>query len=277
MKTVLDVLEATREYFDRQKLSHARRLSEEVLSAALGTKRLQLYLEHDRPLTEGELEKCRDFVRRKVKREPVAYMIGHVEFYHCQIEVSKEVLIPRSETEQLVDKIVADLKNRDLSGKCLWDVCCGSGCMGIALKKRFPELTVFLSDISPNALAVAKQNCLKNGVEITLLEGDLLNPFRGQQCDYLVCNPPYVAEEAYDGLEPEVRDWEPKLALTAGRLGLDFYQRLKADLPGYLRKSAKVWFEIGYDQGKYLIDLFKGGKVEKDYAGNDRFFSLEIE
>jgi release factor glutamine methyltransferase len=277
LKTVLEVLEATKEYFQKQELESARFFAEEVLSAALNIKRFELYLEHDRPLTEGELERCRQFVRRKAKREPVPYMTGYVDFYNCQIEISQDALIPRQETELFVDKIAQDLKKRDLKGKSLWDVCTGSGCIGIALKKQFPELAVFLSDISPQALALARRNCQKNGVEAAILEGDLLTPFEGQKCHFFVCNPPYVANEQLDDLEPEVRDWEPKLALMGGPQGLDFYRRLTQELPSYLYPNAKIWLEIGADQGALVKTLFKDGNVARDYAGKDRFFSLEIE
>ncbi len=281
MKTVQEILEATKEYFHRLQQEPARKLAEEVISAALNIKRLQLYLEFDRPLSEKELERCREFLRRKAKREPIQYIVGEVEFYHCRFDVAKEVLIPRQETEQLVDKIVQELKKVDLKEKVLWDVCTGSGCIGIALKKQFPELKVFLSDISPQALALALQNAKKNEVEVILEEGDLLTPFKGQKCHFFVCNPPYVSDEEYLKLEPEVRDFEPKNALVAGD-GYDFYRRLAAGLPQHLHRGAKVWFEIGYNQGNYLKDLFRGEywrnvKVERDYAGIDRFFSLEIE
>lgn len=260
-------------------LNPARGLAEEVLGAALNIKRLQLYLEFERPLTEPELERCREFLRRRVKREPIEYILGQVEFYHCQIDLSKDVLIPRQETEQLVDKIVRELKKCDLKEKILWDICTGSGCIGIALKKHLPDLRVCLSDISPEALALAKHNAEKNGVEVSVAQGDLLSAFPGQKCHFFVCNPPYVSTVEYPGLEPEVRDWEPKLALVGGELGLDCYRRLAEELPGHLYPGAKGWFEIGKGQGKSLLELFKGwrAKVELDYAGTDRFFSLELE
>ena len=260
-------------------LNPARGLAEEVIGAALNVKRLQLYLDFERPLTEPELERCREILRRRAKREPIAYILGQVEFYNCQIDLSKDVLIPRQETELLVDKIVRELKKTDLKDKTLWDVCTGSGCIGIALKKHLPDLQVCLSDISPEALALAKHNAEKNGVEVRLAGGDLLKAFPGQKCHFLVCNPPYVSAGDYPQLEPEVRDWEPKLALVGGELGLDCYRRLAEELPDHLYPGGKAWFEIGKGQGKSLLELFNGwrAKVELDYAGTDRFFSLEIE
>lgn len=282
MKTVREVFDAMRDYFQRLQLKPERVLAEEVIGAALNIKRLQLYLEFDRPLTEEELEKCRDYLKRRAKREPIQYIMGEADFYHCRLDLTQDVLIPRHETELLVDKIARELKKMDLKGKSLWDVCTGSGCIGIALKKQFPELSVTLSDISPAALKIAKKNCEKNGVEATILEGDLFAPFEGQKCHFFVCNPPYVAAGDYPHLEPEVRDWEPKGALVGGERGLDFYERLAGELPRYLHPGGKAWLEIGVDQGKYLLELFKGdcwreANAERDYAGIDRFFSLEIE
>lgn len=282
MKTVLEVLNLSADYLKQKGISHFRREAEDLIAGGLKLKRLQLYLEFDRPVLESELAICREFLTRRVKKEPTQYILGEVEFHGCQIKVGPHVLIPRQETEILVDKIIQQLASQDLKGKILWDVCCGSGCLGISLKKRFPELTVILADISHEALAVAKENCLLNGVEIECRQGDLLLPFAGEKADFFVCNPPYVSEGEYMDLEEEVRCHEPKEALIGGRDGLQFYRRLAQDLKSHLNPGGQGWFEIGKGQGEAIIELFKGSpwkncKVESDWSGHDRFFFLEIE
>jgi release factor glutamine methyltransferase len=185
-------------------------------------------------------------------------------------------LIPRQETEILVDKIAAQAK-----AGVLWDLCTGSGAIGIALKKRNPELKVVLSDLSPAALAVAKLNADKNGVEVEIREGDLFNPFKAEQADWIVSNPPYIAEGEWDSLDSEVRGFEPRMALISGRTGLEFYERFSHELPRFLKPGGSAFFEIGKGQGKAVKELFDKAPfenvlVEPDWAGHDRFFSLKI-
>ncbi len=282
MKTIGDILTLSTQYLEARQITNARREAEDLLSDALSLKRIQLYMNYDRPLTEAELTVCRERLGRRGKGEPSAYIHGEVEFFGCTIAVSPAVLIPRQETELLVDKIVTALKGENLEGTLLWDLCCGSGCIGIALKKAFPALTVELSDIRPEAVAIAKANAMKNGVDVTVHQGDLFAPFAGRRCRYFVCNPPYVSEEDYQQLAREVRDHEPHQALVAGDGGFAIYARLATELPLYLEKGGKAWMEIGTGMGNHLLGMFsptewKRSVVERDYAGHDRFFFLENE
>jgi release factor glutamine methyltransferase len=280
MKTLGSVLQLSMQYLQDHKCAQPRRPVEELLGALLGLKRIELYMHFDRPLEEKELTAYRPWLARLAKGEPVEYILGEVEFYHCKIQLTPDVLIPRQETEILVDKICTRLS--DTPHKQMWDVCCGSGCLGISLKKALPQLDVFLSDISSQALAVAKKNAEENGVEIQLLQGDLLEPFKGMKADFLICNPPYVSEGEYAVLDPSVRDFEPRTALVGGQTGLEFYERLARELPSYLNPGAKLFFELGTGQGEAIKGLFsapcwKGAEIEKDWAGHDRFFFLEFE
>jgi release factor glutamine methyltransferase len=282
MLTIQEILKKSTDFLTQKGIANPRRQAEEVLADALSIKRMQLYMDFDRPLTEKELEKCRAHISRRAKGEPTQYLRGYVEFYDCKIKVTPDVLIPRQETEILVDKIVQTLLKEDLKDKVLWDVCCGSGCIGIAIKKKLPQLQVVISDISPAALAVAKENCLQNEVELTILQGDLLDPFVGKKTHFFVCNPPYVSENEYLQLDKEVATFEPKLALTAGDDGLEFYRKLSEQLPSHLHASAKVWFEIGSTQADkmnqfFLSSIWKKKILIKDWSGKDRFFFLEIE
>lgn len=282
MKSLLEILNKSIEFLQKKGIENPRRQAEEILSDAIGIKRLQLYVEFERPLTEPELEKCRERLVRRAQGEPSQYIHGSVEFFDCHLDVTRDVLIPRQETELLVDRMAKELAKENLAGKTLWDVCCGSGCIGIALKKRFSELNLICSDLSPAALTIAKQNAEKNAVEIKFLEGDLLEPFVSVKADFLVCNPPYISEGEYQTLSKEVKNFEPKKALVAGPTGLEFYMRLSRELKEKMQPGGKVWMEIGHQQGPSLIQLFsnypaKQVQVEKDYSGHDRFFFLENE
>jgi release factor glutamine methyltransferase len=282
MKTLLEILTLSTSYLDQRGIKNARRQAEELIADALGVKRLDLYLEFDRPLTDAELETCRQRLARRAKGEPLQYISGEVEFYNCRLIVNSDVLIPRQETEILIDKIVKELEGQDLHQKEFWDVCCGSGCIGLSLKKKFPELKVVLSDISPKALAVAKRNAKLNQLDVEFLEGDLLSPFNKRKAHYIVSNPPYIAAHEFNELESEVKDFEPIQALISGPTGLEFYERFAVQLKEYLLPQGKVWFEIGSGQGQRVCDMFalfeKGNcRVDKDWAGHDRFFFLENE
>lgn len=282
MKTILEVIKLSSDYLQQRSISSARKEAEQLIADALMVKRLDLYMDFDRPLTEDELVKCRQSLARRAKGEPSQYIHGSVDFFDCSFRVNPSVLIPRQETEILVDKIAQVLTVDNLSEKVLWDVCCGSGCIAISLKKRFPLLTVVASDLSPQALAVARENATLNGVEIEFLQGDLLTPFQGRKTDYLVCNPPYINTKDYFNLEREVRDFEPKMALLAGDRGDEIYKRLSENLLNYLNPRAKVWFEIGTGQGDLVkscfeSQLYKEIRVENDWAAHERFFFLEIE
>lgn len=282
MLTIKDLLSSAQEELQKCGLSSARRESEELLSTVLKMKRLELYLDFERPLISPEIELFHTWLQRRKKREPLQYIRGETEFLNCKIKVTPDVLIPRQETELLASKIIEKLSKQDLTGKVLLDLCCGSGCLGIALKKALPELNVILSDVSEAALSVARQNAALNDVSVSFLQGDLLTPFVGQKAHFLVCNPPYVATHEFKELDPEVKDFEPYLALVGGNTGLEFYERLAKELPGHIEAGGLVWMEIGYGQGEPLLKIFEGSPWKKrgyelDWSSRDRFFLLEIE
>jgi release factor glutamine methyltransferase len=282
VKTLGEVLKLSIQYLESKKVARARRSVEEIIAHLLQINRVDLYMQFDRPLEEKELSLIREFLRRSAHGEPLQYIFGEVSFYHCRFEVSPDVLIPRQETEILMDKVSQELKSMDLKGKSAWDLCTGSGCLGIALKKTFPELEVALSDISPSALDIAKKNSERNRVSVSFYEGDFLAPFKGQKTDFILCNPPYVSEKEYLELEREVRDFEPERALVGGATGLEFYERLAGELAPFLFPRARIFLEIGAGQGEPVSSFFKekiwkNKRIEKDWAGHDRFFFLEIE
>ncbi len=275
MLTIIETLQLSTKYLTEKGIERARRDSEELLCHLLNLPRLQLYLEHERPLQEDELSQMRALIARRGQREPLQYILGSVPFYNCTINVDKRVLIPRPETEWLVDRVSKQIESK----KVLLDLCCGSGCIGIALKKAHPELRVLASDFSLDAIALAKHNARINEVDIEFFTGDLLAPFKGMFFDYCVCNPPYATTDEIPQLQKEVVDYEPLCALDGGKDGLLFYRRLAHELSHHMPPNGKAWFEIGAHQGHSIIQLFdKKGWIEcyfeRDLAGFDRYISL---
>ncbi len=282
MKTLAEILSLSAQHLMQKGISQARRDAEDLMASVLKLTRLDLYLYFDRPIEERELNELRDRLSRRAKGEPLQYIVGGVDFYHCRFKVSPAVLIPRQETEILVDKVFKELQKRDLKGKSLLDLCCGSGCISISLKKQFPELQVVATDISFDALKIAKENSQSNHVEIELLQGDFLDAVHGRQFDFVVCNPPYISEVDFARLENSVKGFEPMQALLAPDQGLSFYKRFARNGRSVLRSGGAVWFEIGYNQGESMKEIFlqpywKNPLLEKDWSGKDRFFSLETE
>lgn len=276
MKSLGEVLRLSTHFLTEKKIESPRRLVEELLARCLKCKRIDLYLQFDRPMEEKELEELRVGVRRVSRHEPIEYVLGEIDFFGSVIEVDSRVLIPRQETEFLVDLIAKKITSQ----KNLWDVCTGSGCIGISLKKKFPEIEVFVSDISPEALELAQKNGKRNSVDINYFLGDLLTPFEGKKTDLFICNPPYVSSQEFLALDPSVLRFEPKLALVGGEEGLDFYKRLSEDLPRHMNPGGWVFLEIGDKQRMRVEEIFcspvwGGRKWISDLSGKDRFFFLE--
>jgi release factor glutamine methyltransferase len=275
MKTLGEILKLSTSFLEEKKIDRPRFSAETLLAHALKIKRVDLYMQFDRPLIDSEVAVFREFTRRRASAEPIEYILGEIDFYGCQIEVDARVLIPRQETEILAEHIAKRVK-----GKALWDICTGSGCLGISLKKALPQLDVTLSDISKEALELAQKNGARNKVELKYLLGDLLAPFKDLSADVIVCNPPYISQSEYLSLDPSVSRFEPKLALVGGEKGTEVYERLAAALPDHLNPGGLVFLEIGAGQGEAVKKIFSGGPwIQKellaDWAGKDRFFFLE--
>ena len=280
MKTVGETLKLSAQFLETHHIDRARRESEELLAHILGVKRIDLYMQFDRPLQEEELAPLRGLLKRKIKGEPVEYLTGSVDFCGCKIQVNRSVLIPRQETEILVDQLIEKFSARE--NLVVWDICTGSGCIAVALKKGLPHACVIASDLSPEALTIARENARLNGVNIEFRQGDLLIPFAGERADVVVCNPPYVSLAEYATLASCVADHEPRLALVGGERGTEFYERLSKELPPYLHAGSQVFLEIGTGQGEALKKIFSNPlwarrELSLDWSGHDRFFFLEMQ
>ncbi|MDX8431474.1 MAG: peptide chain release factor N(5)-glutamine methyltransferase [Candidatus Algichlamydia australiensis] len=282
MRTLEQLLRYSRKRLEEKRIERSRQVAEEIIAEALRLPRLALYLNFDRPIDTGEMRLCLRLLERKVRGEPLGYLYRYIDFFHCRLEINSSALIPRQETEILLQNICNILDSYDLEGKEAWDLCCGSGCLGLGLKKRFPHLNLTLSDISKECVELAQKNAQKNRLQVQLLQGDLLAPFAGKKAHFIIANPPYISEEEFASLQPSVRNFEPHAALVSGPTGLEFYQRLEKELPKYLHDGATIFFEIGATQGDALLKLFskphyKKTKIEKDWAGHDRFFFAKYE
>lgn len=282
MKSLGEVLALSIRYLKEKGSSKPRYYAESIFAHVLSKDRMGLYTQFDCPLEEKELEVIRGYLKRITTEEPLEYILQQVDFYGCRLKVDSRVLIPRPETELLLDEAIKILSGFEKKGKVAWDVCTGSGCIGLGLKKRFPELDVVLSDLSSEALNVAQTNAERLSLDVVLRNGNLLEPFFGEKADYIFCNPPYVSKNEWQVLDASVKDFEPFSALVGGETGLEFYQRLSRDLPTVLNPEGRVFLEIGSSQGEAVVQIFSDPcwlkkEVIKDLAGHDRFFFLEIE
>ena len=228
----------------------------------------------------GKLHSFFENFEKRRRRIPLAQILGRQSFYGLDFYVNEDVLIPRADTECLVDLVLedyADLAKQDGSSSLnILDLCTGSGCIGISLAKHLPYQELLLLDLSEKALAVAKKNAEKYlGENVTLLKSDLLTEVRGKKFSLLLSNPPYIVSRVIPGLDREVSEYEPKMALDGGEDGLVFYRRIAKEAKAVLLPGARLYLEIGYDQGESVKDIFqKEGyeavEVFPDFAGNPR-------
>ena len=220
-----------------------------------------------------------NFEKRR-RRIPLAQILGRQSFYGLDFFVNEDVLIPRADTECLVDLVLEDYadlaKQAGSSSLNILDLCTGSGCIGISVAKHLPYQELLLVDLSEKALAVAKKNAEKHlGENVTLLQSDLLMGVQGKKFSLLLSNPPYIVSRVIPGLDREVSEYEPKMALDGGEDGLVFYRRIAKEAKAVLLPGARLYLEIGYDQGESVKDIFqKEGyeavEVFPDLAGNPR-------
>jgi release factor glutamine methyltransferase len=251
--TTLKILEWTQEYLGRKGVENARREAEWMLCAATGLDRMGLYLSFEKPLNETELASYRKMIARRAGREPLQHILGTEEFFGLDFEVTPDVLIPRHDSETLVQEALA----RRSEARSVLDIGTGSGCLAIALAKNLPDAAVTAVDISEAALTVAKRNAVRNSVTVRFLHGSLFEPVRGELFDLIVSNPPYIPTNEINQLEPEVRDFDPRSALDGGIDGLDFYRSLIPAAVSYLAEAGWLLVEVGASQASDVAGIFK--------------------
>jgi len=282
--SVKRLLEWTTDYLKKNGSESPRLESEILLAESLGWKRIELYTRFDSVPNDTQRTKFREFVKRRAKGEPVAYLVGHKEFYSLSFIVNQDVLIPRPETEHLVveslDLLAKSSKTETLQ---ICDVGTGSGAIAVSIAKHAPKCHVTAVDISTAALEIARKNAQKHGVtdRVTFVEGDLLDSFdENPQFDLIVSNPPYVGEAEYSGLAPDVMNFEPKLALVAPGDGTGIIFRLIEQASSRLNCRAFLLIEISpMIAGKVSDFLAKKDKIWteirilRDLAGHQRIVS----
>jgi len=250
--TILKVLSWTRGYLAEKGVENSRLEAEWLLCEALGLDRVGLYVNFDKPLSDSELSACRALVARRARREPLQYILGSQDFYGLDFEVIPGVLIPRHDTETLVEEAV----KRCPAGATILDIGVGSGCIAVALAKSRPDAQINGVDFSPKALELAQRNADRHGVTVTLLQGSLFEPFVGRKFDLIVSNPPYIPTADLAGLQPEVRDYEPREALDGGADGLDYYRCIIPAAPGFLVHDGWLLLEVGIGEAPDVLEIF---------------------
>lgn len=280
--TIRDLLTVTTGYLKEKEIDSPRLSAEVLLAHQLKTDRVKLYLNFDQPLSEEEISGYRSLVRRRVKREPIQYIRGIQEFWSLEFDVGPRALIPRPESELLVEQVIALCRGKRIErgDPRILDLGTGCGALAISLARELRGATVCASDISGEALDLARSNARKLGVEerIDFRQGDLWEPFedRALAFNVIVSNPPYVPSEMFDSLAPEVRDHEPKLALDGGEGGMYYIEKIISQGQDYLDFGGWLLLEMDPGQTLQAIELFEKvphyGDIRriKDYAQDYR-------
>lgn len=256
-----------------------------LLSRVTGEKPLALRAGFDIALTEEQIRVFRMLAGRRKRREPLQYLLGDAVFIGLTFRVRPGVLIPRPETEMLAGEAVRRMRERigrlkpEDPGPEALDLCCGSGCIGLSLKKILPRVRCTLTDRSREALETARENAEILGTECEILEGDLFAPVRERRFDLILSNPPYIPAAECESLQPEVAA-EPRAALDGGADGLDFYRRIAKEAPARLLPGGALILEIGAGEGERVRDMLKKHgavrvETEKDFSGIERMIAAE--
>ena len=287
MWSVVDLLNWTTGYFQQHGIPNPRLDAEVLLGHLLEKSRLQLYLHFEMPVFQEHLTPFRELIKKRIAHTPVSYLTNRKEFMSLDFYVDERVLIPRPETEQLVETILT-IETENFQR--LLELGTGSGVIATSLALQQPDWEIVATDISEPALAVARENAETHAcaAQIKFLAGDLFEPIEAirpnedAQFDWIVCNPPYIKNTERDTLSPDVRDHEPEIALFAGDDGLDVIRRLIAETPTYLAPGGKLMLEIGATQAttvRTLLDAesaYATYELFTDYAGKERIVLARV-
>jgi release factor glutamine methyltransferase len=279
--TPLKLIGWTQGHFVRGGVDAPRLTAELLLAHVLGCDRMRLYLDFDKPLGPTELAGYRELIRRRSAGEPTAYLLGHKEFFGRRFRVDPRVLIPRPETELLVEEALRLLPAEGTTA--ILDLCAGSGCVGITLALERPGVSVVAIEQSEPAVALARENAATLAAPVEILTGDLFAPLEGSirgepgepRFDLIVANPPYIPSGELDGLAREIRDHEPRLALDGGSDGLALTRRIISAAPGWLAPGGSLLVELHEGHGDAAIQLCRDAglaspRVIRDLAGLPR-------
>ena len=283
MITVLESIKLSTDYLTGKGIESPRMNAELLLADIIGCKRLELYLSFDKPLREVELQKYREFIRRRGNFEPLQYILGKVEFYGLEFMVNPSVLIPRPETELLVECIIGQSNNE--KDQSILDIGCGSGNIAVALAANIEKTKIVATDINEQSIKMAKHNAEINNVseKIEFICHNILNEDLDvfPVFDVIVSNPPYVSKESFPTLQKEITGFEPRIAVTDENDGFTFYKVIANKASSKLKKKGKLFFEIGENQSENVIRIMEENQfidvhVIKDYENLDRIVYGEI-
>jgi len=281
MPTVLEILDKSTKFLDEKGIESPRLNADLLMAHVLSCKRLDLYMMFDRPLKEPELESYRECIRRRIKYEPLQYIVGNVEFFGLKLEVDSSVLIPRQETELLVDIIIQE--NKDRSGLKILDIGTGSGNIAISLAKMLPEAEVTSIDVSEASIETAKKNATLNSANnITFKVSDVIDFFNYQdgndsgQFDLIISNPPYISNSDYLKVQEEILKYEPSIAVTDFADGYKFHSEIISNSLTNLKQNGKVYLEMALGQDETLSEMMVSAgysciEVFRDYNKIKRF------
>lgn len=276
--TIQKILVWSTQYLEKEKFPSPRLDAELLLCETLKCKRIDLYINFDRPLDKSERETMKGFLRRRISGEPIAYILGRREFWGREFAVSPAVLIPRPETEHLIEQVIKDYKNFSQNDGRFLEIGVGSGCIAVTLALELPQVAIDGWDISPEALAVAQSNanCLHAKVNLKLCDAlNKINWANLPRYDAIISNPPYIGVNERNTLSRSVVDFEPAIALFASEDGVQFYKFIAEMAPMVLKSSGRLYLEIGASQASLVRDILADQgwsqiEIMKDLAGHDR-------
>jgi release factor glutamine methyltransferase len=271
MKTVLETIRSGTPWLERAGVENARLNMEHLLAKVLGCRRMDLYTNFDRALDEAQLAPLRDLLKRRGKREPLQHLLGSVEFMRQEFKCDARALVPRPETEELVEKILAESKTDGTPPPAdILDMGTGSGVIGLSLALAFPEARVVLADVSPDALALAKENAEALGIadRVESVQSDLFAALPNRRFDLIAANLPYISAAEIAGLSPEVQ-CDPVLALDGGPQGTELIERFLSEVTQHLTLNGLVALEVGAGQTEALAEAMRRLPLRDVRAGND--------
>lgn len=271
MKTLQAVLNELKQEFKAKNIDTYSLDAQLIVMKALDISRVKLLTYPDMDITDDKYKEIRAMADERIMYKPMQYIIGKCEFMGLDFNVNEYTLIPRGDTEILVEQAIATINNSGFNS--VLDIGTGSGAIAISIA-HYTNADVTAIDISDGALNVAKKNAENNNVSVSFLKSDLFENVEDKY-DVIVSNPPYIETDVISTLEPQVKDYEPILALDGGKDGLDFYRKIVQDCHNFLRPNGYLMFEIGYNQGEALMDIMKNAdfseiSVKKDLSGLDR-------
>lgn len=270
---IIDVIKWSSDYFNKFNIESPRLLIELLISDVLQIPRFELYLNYDKPLTKLELSKLNAYIKKAVNNEPLQYILGYTDFMNLKFAVTSDVLIPRPETEELV-QIVIDKISISNNINNIIDIGTGSGCIAVSLSNAFPDKNVYGLDISSKALAKAKENALLNKSNAKFKIMNILETIPDFKFDCIISNPPYISQNLYEKLDKNVIDYEPKISLTDSKDGMTFYKRYAKIFPDLLTKNGFFALEFGDEMHTMIYELFSDNfllELINDFAGKPRF------